>query len=480
MDSPSRSPRSSSAASSAIATARTSPTAVEIQKISDATRSAALGEPALRRRIVVRASRPAISPKSSPLPMATAAQIHATSSMSAASSFLIGTDRWGRESLRRSRTSVPSVAASVRGVSSSAVAVHQPTASSSAPSEAAERARSRRSTDSVVRPPSSLSPSSSSPRRDASSPSGSSGSSGSWSGGTVRGPVMSDPPGRCAPRRAGRVGHAGVGSSRWRWAVRASRRSRRRTAPRPRAARRSSGSARSRSSSARRRPTRSSRPLARRAGSSPGRPGPSGNSDGGTSWSLRRRSASMAVLWAMRRIQVLCELSPRKVSSDCQALIIVSWTTSSARDRSCNTPRARWNTAVAWSSISCWSCRSSAGCRSDARRRRRPRGSTVSVWGRRSRFPPVLRPCPTRDEHGPVRRPTAEDHHVGAGVLVALHGHGDEPSTARRWGQRLAPPGWDVVAPGAPVLGCRRPQLVRHRTHRCGRIPARRRGPPTR
>jgi probable F420-dependent oxidoreductase len=42
-------------------------------------------------------------------------------------------------------------------------------------------------------------------------------------------------------------------------------------------------------------------------------------------------------------------------------------------------------------------------------------------------------------------------HHYdrGHGVLVALHGHGDEPATARFWGRRMAPPGWEVVAPGA-------------------------------
>ncbi len=34
-------------------------------------------------------------------------------------------------------------------------------------------------------------------------------------------------------------------------------------------------------------------------------------------------------------------------------------------------------------------------------------------------------------------------------MLVALHGHGDEPATARSWGRRMAPPGWEVVAPGA-------------------------------
>lgn len=38
----------------------------------------------------------------------------------------------------------------------------------------------------------------------------------------------------------------------------------------------------------------------------------------------------------------------------------------------------------------------------------------------------------------------------GRGVLVALHGHGDEPADARRWGRRVAPSGWEVVAPGAP------------------------------
>lgn len=37
----------------------------------------------------------------------------------------------------------------------------------------------------------------------------------------------------------------------------------------------------------------------------------------------------------------------------------------------------------------------------------------------------------------------------GRGVLVALHGHGDEPGDARAWGRRVAPPGWEVVAPGA-------------------------------
>ncbi len=43
------------------------------------------------------------------------------------------------------------------------------------------------------------------------------------------------------------------------------------------------------------------------------------------------------------------------------------------------------------------------------------------------------------------------DFDAGSGVLVALHGHGDEPSTARTWGRRLAPAGWEVVAPGGPV-----------------------------
>lgn len=38
---------------------------------------------------------------------------------------------------------------------------------------------------------------------------------------------------------------------------------------------------------------------------------------------------------------------------------------------------------------------------------------------------------------------------VGLGALVVLHGHGDEPGGAREWGRRLAPSGWEVVAPGA-------------------------------
>jgi len=41
-------------------------------------------------------------------------------------------------------------------------------------------------------------------------------------------------------------------------------------------------------------------------------------------------------------------------------------------------------------------------------------------------------------------------HQRGDGVLVALHGHGDEPGTAQEWGRAIAPPGWEVVAPGAP------------------------------
>jgi len=37
----------------------------------------------------------------------------------------------------------------------------------------------------------------------------------------------------------------------------------------------------------------------------------------------------------------------------------------------------------------------------------------------------------------------------GAGVLIALHGHGDDPASARAWGRQLAPNGWEVLAPGA-------------------------------
>lgn len=39
----------------------------------------------------------------------------------------------------------------------------------------------------------------------------------------------------------------------------------------------------------------------------------------------------------------------------------------------------------------------------------------------------------------------------GGGVLIALHGHGDDPASARAWGRQLAPHGWEVVAPGAPT-----------------------------
>lgn len=37
----------------------------------------------------------------------------------------------------------------------------------------------------------------------------------------------------------------------------------------------------------------------------------------------------------------------------------------------------------------------------------------------------------------------------GSGVLIALHGHGDDPASARSWGRQLAPHGWEVLAPGA-------------------------------
>ncbi len=45
------------------------------------------------------------------------------------------------------------------------------------------------------------------------------------------------------------------------------------------------------------------------------------------------------------------------------------------------------------------------------------------------------------------------DRDLGSGVIVALHGHGDDPDSARSWAARLSPPGWDVVAPGAPLDG---------------------------
>lgn len=43
------------------------------------------------------------------------------------------------------------------------------------------------------------------------------------------------------------------------------------------------------------------------------------------------------------------------------------------------------------------------------------------------------------------------DLDLGTGLVVALHGHGDEPSSARAWARQLAPAGWEIVAPGAPV-----------------------------
>lgn len=57
----------------------------------------------------------------------------------------------------------------------------------------------------------------------------------------------------------------------------------------------------------------------------------------------------------------------------------------------------------------------------------------------------MLHRCPDRGESGPM-----VDLDRGRGVLVALHGHGDEPGSARVWGRLVAPPGWEVVAPGAP------------------------------
>lgn len=42
------------------------------------------------------------------------------------------------------------------------------------------------------------------------------------------------------------------------------------------------------------------------------------------------------------------------------------------------------------------------------------------------------------------------DLDLGTGVFVALHGHGDDPGSARAWARSLAPAGWEIVAPGAP------------------------------
>ncbi len=43
------------------------------------------------------------------------------------------------------------------------------------------------------------------------------------------------------------------------------------------------------------------------------------------------------------------------------------------------------------------------------------------------------------------------DQDLGPGVIVALHGHGDEPDSARSWAARVSPAGWEVVAPAAPL-----------------------------
>lgn len=43
------------------------------------------------------------------------------------------------------------------------------------------------------------------------------------------------------------------------------------------------------------------------------------------------------------------------------------------------------------------------------------------------------------------------DLDLGTGVLVALHGHGDDPGSARTWACAIAPAGWEIVAPGAPM-----------------------------
>ena len=42
---------------------------------------------------------------------------------------------------------------------------------------------------------------------------------------------------------------------------------------------------------------------------------------------------------------------------------------------------------------------------------------------------------------------------TGTPTLVALHGHGDDEASTRRWALAVAPPGWLVETPGAPVAG---------------------------
>lgn len=53
-------------------------------------------------------------------------------------------------------------------------------------------------------------------------------------------------------------------------------------------------------------------------------------------------------------------------------------------------------------------------------------------------------------DHVDLRAPDGAAKRV-PGVLLALHGHDDHPSTARNWGRRVAPIGWDVVALDAGI-----------------------------
>ncbi len=43
------------------------------------------------------------------------------------------------------------------------------------------------------------------------------------------------------------------------------------------------------------------------------------------------------------------------------------------------------------------------------------------------------------------------DLDLGTGVFVALHGHHDDPASARAWAERMAPGGWEILALAAPA-----------------------------
>ncbi|MEZ5238174.1 MAG: hypothetical protein R2716_04290, partial [Microthrixaceae bacterium] len=46
---------------------------------------------------------------------------------------------------------------------------------------------------------------------------------------------------------------------------------------------------------------------------------------------------------------------------------------------------------------------------------------------------------------------TTKPLHRSTGTVVALHGHGDHPDGAALWARDLAPAGWSVRVPEAPL-----------------------------